>query len=461
MNPSSIAFVLLQLMTLLLSAAALWAATRPRTAEDQAREQALELLRRALSDQLEANRRELLARMDRLDTLKVELATLRLEQERSLLERFQQLSAALASGLGEGRTEQQATLVGLQMQLQGASEALRSSVDGRLGQLQESLAAGLAGLQAQVQERLSALQASNEERLEKMRVTVDEKLQGTLEARLGESFRQVAERLEQVQKGLGEMQSLAADVGGLKRALTNVKSRGVMGEAQLGALLEQYLAPTQYEANVRVRPRAAEHVEFAVKLPGAEEGRSVWLPIDAKFPIEDYQRLMEAYEAGDKAAVEAAGKALETRLLGQAREIQGKYVSPPHTTDFALMFLPFEGLYAEALRRPGLLERLQQEHRVTLVGPTTLTAFLNSLQVGFKTLAISKQSGEVWKVLSAVKGEFVRFGDSLAAVQKKLDEAGEKLGDVAKRRDLMERRLAKVESLPEEDSKVPLPGLQG
>ncbi len=439
----------LQLITLLVAAAAVWAALRPATEERQATQEALESLRRALAEQLESSRRDLLSRIERFDALKVELATLRLEQERTLLERFGQLSATLTSNLGEGRTEQQATLMRLQMQLQGASEALRTSVDGRLGQLQDSLVTGLAGVQTQVQERLGALQTSNEERLEKMRLTVDEKLQGTLETRLGESFRQVAERLEQVQKGLGEMQSLATDVGGLKRALTNVKSRGVMGEAQLSALLEQYLAPSQYEANVKVRPRSSEHVEFAVKLPGLEEGRFVWLPIDAKFPIEDYQRLVEAYEAGDKAAVETAGKALETRLVGQAREIQSKYVSPPETTDFALMFLPFEGLYAEALRRPGLLQKLQQEHRVTLVGPTTLTAFLNSLQVGFKTLAISKQSGEVRKVLSVVKSEFVKFGDSLAAAQKKLDEAGEKLGDVVKRRDLMERRLAKVEELPD------------
>jgi DNA recombination protein RmuC len=230
----------------------------------------------------------------------------------------------------------------------------------------------------------------------------------------------------------------------------------VLGEAQLGALLEQFLAPGQYAANVKVRPRSAEVVEYAVKLPGAEEGGTVWLPIDAKFPLEDYQRLMEAYELGDLPAVETAGRALEVRLLAQARDIRDKYIAPPYSTDFALLFLPFEGLYAEALRRPGLLERLQRECRVTFVGPTTLTAFLNSLQVGFKTLAISRQSGEVWKLLGHVKTEFGKFGESLAVVQKKLDEASSKLGDVSKRKELMEKRLSGVEALPEQEPETRL-----
>jgi len=283
-------------------------------------------------------------------------------------------------------------------------------------------------------------------------------LHEALEKRLGESFNLVAQRLEQVQKGLGEMQTLAQDVGGLKRALTNVKTRGVLGEAQLGALLEQFLSAGQYAANVKVKPRSAEVVEFAVKLPGPEEGATVWLPIDAKFPLEDYQRLMEAYEIGDLAAVETAGRALEVRLLSQARDIRDKYIAPPYSTDFALLFLPFEGLYAEALRRPGLLERLQRECKVTFVGPTTLTAFLNSLQVGFKTLAISKQSGEVWKVLGQVKTEFGKFGESLAVVQKKLDEASTKLGEVSKGKERMEKRLAGVEALPEPEALETLPG---
>ena len=259
---------------------------------------------------------------------------------------------------------------------------------------------------------------------------------------------QIGKRLEQVQRGLGEMQTLAQDVGGLKRALTNVKTRGVLGEAQLGALLAQYLAPGQYEANVRVKPRSNDVVEYAVRLPGADEGGQVWLPIDAKFPIEDYQKLADRLEANDAAGAEEAAKALEARLLGEARTIRDKYVSPPDTTDFAIMFLPFEGLFAEALRRPGLLERLQRDHKVTMVGPTTLTAFLNSLQMGFRTLAISRQSGEVLRLLGTVKAEFEKFGEALGAAQKKIEEAGKKLEAVSHRKDMMERRLSRIEAAP-------------
>jgi DNA recombination protein RmuC len=353
--------------------------------------------------------------------------------------------------LSEIRTDQAEKLAqGFRLLVSATQDALRAS--------REEQAAQLNQVQQQVEKRLEAIQKSNEERLEQMRRTVDEKLHETLEKRLGESFSLVAQRLEQVQKGLGEMQSLAQDVGGLKRALTNVKTRGVLGEAQLGALLEQFLSAGQYATNVKIKPRSAEVVEFAVKLPGPEEGGTVWLPIDAKFPLEDYQRLMEAYEVGDLAAVETAGRALEVRLLGQARDIRDKYIAPPYSTDFALLFLPFEGLYAEALRRPGLLERLQRECKVTFVGPTTLTAFLNSLQVGFKTLAISKQSGEVWRVLGQVKTEFGKFGESLAVVQKKLDEASSKLGEVSKGKERMEKRLAGVEALPETEAQGTLPG---
>lgn len=358
----------------------------------------------------------------------------------------------LQKGLGELRADQAEKLAeGFRLLATATQDALRAA--------REEQAVQLAQVQTQVETRLQAIQTSNEERLEQMRRTVDEKLHETLERRLGESFNLVAQRLELVQKGLGEMQTLAQDVGGLKRALTNVKTRGVLGEAQLGALLEQFLSAGQYAANVKIRPRSPEVVEYAVKLPGAEDGGTVWLPIDAKFPLEDYQRLMEAYEVGDLAAVEGAGRALEVRLLSQARDIRDKYIAPPYSTDFALLFLPFEGLYAEALRRPGLLERLQRECKVTFVGPTTLTAFLNSLQVGFKTLAISKQSGEVWKLLGHVKAEFGRFGESLAMVQKKLDEASSKLGDVSKRKELMEKRLASVEAMPDLPEVEPLPQL--
>ena len=347
-----------------------------------------------------------------------------------------------------GRTEFQNLLV---TQLQPLREELRQ---GRLDQ-----GARLEGLQAHVQERLERISTSNELKLEEMRRTVDERLQATLEQRIGESFRLVSERLEMVQRGLGEMQALAQDVGGLKRALTNVKSRGILGEAQLGALLEQFLAPGQYSANVKVKPRSSEIVEYAVKLPGVQEGEHVWLPIDAKFPLEDYQRLGEAYELGDAAAVETAGKALEQRLLTQAREIRDKYISPPATTDFALLFLPFEGLFAEALRRPGLLERLQRECRVSLVGPTTLTAFLNSLQVGFRTLAITKRSAEVWKLLGTIKTEFGRFGEALQALDRKLDEAKTRLGTVSERSRIMNDKLVRVDSLPEDVLPLALGGV--
>ncbi|HET6329865.1 MAG TPA: DNA recombination protein RmuC [Holophagaceae bacterium] len=379
---------------------------------------------------------------------------------------FDALRRDLASGLGELKPlhEIRRDLEGLK----GAqSEALAARFQALNEAIQKALAEGrkeqgvqLLSVQDRVDQRLQMIQKANDEKLEQMRKTVDEKLHDTLEKRLGESFKLVSDRLEQVQKGLGEMQNLANDVGGLKRALTNVKTRGVMGEAQLSALLEQFLAPAQYAANVKIRPRSNEIVEFAVKLPGPVDGETVWLPVDAKFPTEDYQRLMEAYEAGDLQAVERAAQALENRLLGQARDIRDKYIAPPHSTDFALLFLPFEGLYAEALRRPGLLERLQRECKVTIVGPTTLTAFLNSLQVGFKTLAITKQSGEVWKTLGAIKTEFGKFGEALDALDKKLDEAKSKLGTASERSRLLQGKLRKVEALPEAEAQAML-GMEG
>lgn len=379
---------------------------------------------------LDGLRRDLasgLGELKPLHEIRPDLERLRGAQAEALSERFRALNEAIQNALAEGRKEQGAQLL---------------------------------SVQDRVDQRLQMIQKANDDKLEQMRKTVDEKLHDTLEKRLGESFKLVSERLEQVQKGLGEMQNLANDVGGLKRALTNVKTRGVMGEAQLGALLEQFLAPAQYAANVKIRPRSGEIVEFAVKLPGPVDGETVWLPVDAKFPTEDYQRLMEAYEAGDLHAVERAAQALENRLLGQARDIRDKYIAPPHSTDFALLFLPFEGLYAEALRRPGLLERLQRECRVTLVGPTTLTAFLNSLQVGFKTLAITKQSGEVWKTLGAIKTEFGKFGEALEALDKKLDEAKSKLGTASERSRLLQGKLKKVEALPEAEAQAVL-GMEG
>lgn len=372
----------------------------------------------------------------------------------------------LASGLGELKPLHEAT-ARISRDLEGLKGAQAESLAARFQELNDAIQRALAearkeqgaqllAVQDRVDARLLIIQKGNDEKLEQMRRTVDEKLHDTLEKRLGESFKLVSERLELVQQGLGAMQNLANDVGGLKRALTNVKTRGVMGEAQLGALLEQFLAPGQYAANVKIRPRSNEIVEFAVKLPGGEEGETVWLPVDAKFPTEDYQRLMEAYEVGDLPSVERAAQALEARLLGQARDIRDKYIAPPHSTDFALLFLPFEGLYAEALRRPGLLERLQRDCKVTLVGPTTLTAFLNSLQVGFKTLAISKQSGEVWKTLGAIKADFGKFGEALEALDKKLDEAKSKLGAASERRRMLSDKLKKVEALPEAEAQAVL-----
>jgi len=291
-----------------------------------------------------------------------------------------------------------------------------------------------------------------------MRATVDEKLQATLEARLGESFKQVAERLEQVHKGLGEMQTLAQGVGDLKHLLSNVKTRGMFGEAQLAALLEQVFAPDQYATQVATRPGSKNVVDFAIRLPGrGDDGAPCWLPIDAKFPNEDYERLLDAQQRADVVAAEAAGKALEARIRLEARSMAEKYVEPPHTTDFALLFLPTEGLYAEVLRRPGLMESLQRDHRVTLAGPTTLLAMLNSLQMGFRTLALEKRSSEVWQVLGAVKTEFGKFGDVLAKVKAQTQTVLNTLDSAEVRSRAMGRALKQVEALPAEQAATLLP----
>jgi DNA recombination protein RmuC len=296
--------------------------------------------------------------------------------------------------------------------------------------------------------KLSELQSGNEKKLEEMRRTVDEKLQSTLERRLGESFKLVSERLVQVHKGLGEMQAIAGSVGDLKRVLTNVKARGTWGEIQLGALLEEVLTPDQFARNVETVPGSGERVEFALRLPGHEADRPVWLPIDAKFPQEDYQRLIEASERGDAIAVLDAGKALETRIRAQAKVIREKYISAPYTTDFGILFLPSEGLYAEVLRRPGLADNIQRESRMLITGPTTLAALLNSLQIGFRTLAIQERASEVWKVLGAVKTEFDKFGVVLAQVKKKLHEASDQIEQTEVRTRAISRKLRDVEALP-------------
>ena len=322
----------------------------------------------------------------------------------------------------------------------------------RLRALSDENEKRLVEVRATLESKLKAIQDDNAAKLEQMRATVDEKLQNTLEARLGQSFKLVSERLEAVQRGLGEMQSLASGVGDLKRVLSNVKTRGMLGEVQLGALLEQMLAPEQYESNVATVPGSAERVEFAVRMPGPGDEAPVYLPIDAKFPIEDYQRLLEAQEAADVVAAEQAGRALESRVREEAKRIRSKYVAPPHTTDFALLFLPTEGLYAEVLRRPGLFELLQREHRVTVAGPTTLTALLNSLQMGFRTLAIAKRSSEVWTLLGAVKTEFSKFASVLERTHKQLETVQRSISSAGQRTRAIERKLRGVETLSDDAS---------
>ncbi len=302
--------------------------------------------------------------------------------------------------------------------------------------------------------RQQELVQTTEQKLEKMRETVDEKLHKTLEERLGQSFKLVSERLEAVQKGLGEMQNLATGVGDLKKVLSNVKTRGVLGEIQLGNLLEQVLAPEQYDTNVRTRKSSSESVEFAIKLPGRQEDDSpVYLPIDAKFPQEDYLRLQSAYDAGDLVAIDAAQRALSQSVKKFARDIRDKYLEPPHTTDFGIMFLPTEGLFAEIVRQPDLIAQLQREFKIIVTGPTTLAAILNSLQMGFRTLALQKRSSEVWEILGAVKTEFQRFGDVLGKAQKKISEANNEIDKlVGTRTRMMLSKLRGVTELPEEQA---------
>ena len=337
-----------------------------------------------------------------------------------------------------------------QQQMEAALRRSSEVLAEQLRLLSETNERRQAEMRHSVETRLQALQEGNEKKLEQMRATVDEKLQSTLEQRLGESFKLVADRLEQVHKGLGEMQGLARDVGSLNRVLINVKTRGMFGEVQLAALLEQVFTPEQYATNVETVPNTGARVEFAIRLPGQRaDGVPLWLPIDAKFPREDYERLLDAQERADPAAAESAANAIEARLRTEAKSIRSKYVAAPHTTDFAILFVPTEGLYAEALRRPGLVQRLQDEHRIMLAGPTTLLATLNSLQMGFRTLALERRSAEVWQVLGAVKTEFQKFGDMLAKTKKKLQEAQNTIGQTEQRTRVMATRLESVEALPD------------
>lgn len=380
------------------------------------------------------------------------------EQLRSLEER-------LRADAAQSRQETQQALLGFRDSIASAmmriSEQNSQQMQGVLKQ--QNLAAGqmeerMERMRQTMDRQLVQLRQDNAQQLERMRVTVDEKLHQTLETRLGESFKQVSAQLEQVYKGLGEMQSLAEGVGDLKKVLTNVKTRGTFGEVSLGMLLEQVLAPGQYATNVAVKPGAAERVEFAVQLPGGQDGEGpLWLPIDAKFPQEDYQRMLDAQ---DPAQMELAGRQLEARLKTEAKRIRDKYIAPPHTTDFAIMYLPVEGLYAEALRRPGLWENLQREMRVTICGPTTIAAFLNSLQMGFKTLAIQQRSSEVWALLGVVKTEFGKFGEVLAKTQKKLQEAANTIEAAQRRSRVIARKLKDVQELPAADDPLGLGAAQ-
>jgi len=415
--------------------------------------------RREIADLLRQNREESALAIDRLQEALLRQAehtrraleeklTAAIQEQQTKAERLRQLvDEKLNQALRDaraGRAEQGESL-----------RAFGEQLTGQLHQLMQRNTEGLDTLRQTLENRLAAIQTDNSQKLEQMRQTVDEKLHNTLEQRLGESFQRVSEQLERVHVGLGEMQTLASGVGDLKKVLSNVKVRGTWGEVQLDNLLEQILSPGQYEKNVATRPGSAERVEFAIRLPGRDHGDSVvWLPIDAKFPLEDYQRLLDAQERADLTAVEDASRALENRVRAEAKTIRDKYLEPPHTTDFALLFLPIEGLYAEVIRRPGLFDALQRDYRITLTGPTTLTAILNSLQMGFRTLAIEQRSSEVWQVLGAVKTEFGKFGDVLAKTKKKLEEATRGIDQAEVRTRAIDRKLRGVESLPAGDARL-------
>ncbi len=360
---------------------------------------------------------------------------------------FQQ---ALVQQAAEATRTQNTQIDAFGQQLAMLQKTLSDTLSSQLNSLSESNVRRMSEIRETLDAQLAQLQTSNAAKLDEMRATVDEKLQNTLQTRLGESFKQVADRLEQVHKGLGEMQTLAQGVGDLKHLLTNVKTRGIFGEAQLAGLLEQVFVPDQYAAQVATRPGSKNVVDFAIKLPGkSDSGEPLWLPVDAKFPNEDYERLLDAQSRADVVAAEVAGRALEQRIRLEARSISEKYVEPPYTTDFAILFLPTEGLYAEVLRRPGLMESLQRDCRVTLAGPTTLLAMLSSLQMGFRTLALEKRSSEVWQVLGAVKTEFGKFGDVLAKVKAQTETVLKTLDSAQTRSRAMGRALKTVEALPD------------
>ncbi len=394
----------------------------------------LERLERGIEDEFARNRSEM---ADQFKRHREESTYALQSYARAVSDQSQKQSESLRVGYESVSNTLNRSLHNLRVEIAQELTRQASANEEQLRQLRET-----------VVRHLTQIEATNAEKLEQMRITVDEKLHATLEARLGSSFELVSKRLEEVHKGLGEMQALAGGVGDLKRIMANVKVRGTWGEVQLGNLLDQILTREQYAQNVAVNPDSADRVEFAITLPGkGHDDKPVWLPIDAKFPLEDFQRLLDAQEAADVVQVEEAAKSLERRIRDEADTIAKKYIVPPFTTDFALMFVPTEGLYAELIRRPMLLERLQKDYRVILTGPTTLGAILNSLQMGFRTLAIEQRSSEVWATLGAVKTEFAKFGDTIEKVRKKIEAAGQEFNQVETRTKAINRKLKSVEEL--------------
>jgi DNA recombination protein RmuC len=410
-----------------------------------------ERLERALREEQRAGREELQQGFDRFRSHVAEQLAGMSRQQAERIDGFgqrldgltartdaglQALAQRLTDDARKSREEVTLTLNRVSEQQQQRLAALTADNEKRMGEVRATL-----------EDKLKALQDDNAAKLEQMRATVDEKLQSTLETRLGQSFQLVSERLEQVHRGLGEMQSLASGVGDLKRVLSNPKARGIFGEVQLASLLSELLTVEQYALNVATVPGSNDRVEFAIRLPGQDIDGQVWLPIDSKFPTEDYERLLDAHERADAAAAELAALALERRIRDEAKSIKDKYVSPPNTTDFAVLFLPTEGLYAEVIRRPGLFEQLQRDHRITVAGPSTLSALLNSLRMGFRTLAIEKRSSEVWQLLGAVKNEFGKFAGILEKAEKQINTVSKSLGEAGKKTRTIERKLRGVETL--------------
>ncbi|WP_048438792.1 DNA recombination protein RmuC [Caenimonas sp. SL110] len=415
------------------------------------------LMRKPAAD--DAARQELLAANERMEReLRREISESSRGARTELTHTLATFQDAVVRQGAEATRTQNIQIDAFAQQLTLLQKSLSDTLSVQLQSLGESNARRLGEVRATLDAQLAQLQQTNSAKLDEMRKTVDEKLQTTLETRLGESFKQVADRLEQVHKGLGEMQSLAQGVGDLQRVLTNVKTRGMFGEVQLEALLEQVLTSEQYAKQVETKPRSNQRVDFAVKFPGrSADGTPVWLPIDAKFPRDDYERLLDAHDRADAAAADIAARALESRIRTEARSIAESYLCPPHTTDFAILFLPIESLYAEVLRRPGLMDSLQRDYRVTLAGPTTLLAMLNSLHMGFRTLALEQQASEVWRVLGAVKTEFERYGTWVEKIRDQVRKASDTLDTAQTRTNQMRRALKVVEALPQEQAQALLP----